>query len=46
VRDCAVYGAVAPTAGRPPYDVYEVIPTKAFGFPTEEETLRPTRWSF
>jgi hypothetical protein len=46
VRDGAFYGDGAPTAGRPPYVVYEVIPTKAFGFPTEEETLSPTRWGF
>ena len=35
----------APTAGPPPYDVYEVSPTVAFGFGTDE-TLIPTRWRF
>jgi nitroimidazol reductase NimA-like FMN-containing flavoprotein (pyridoxamine 5'-phosphate oxidase superfamily) len=37
----ADYGA--PTAGPPPYDVYELTPTTAFGFGTEE-TFSPTRW--
>ncbi len=40
----ADYGA--PTSGGPPYDVYEVRPTKAFGFPTDGETFTPTRWRF
>jgi nitroimidazol reductase NimA-like FMN-containing flavoprotein (pyridoxamine 5'-phosphate oxidase superfamily) len=35
----------APTAGPPPYDVYEVMPTVAFGFGTDE-TFVPTRWRF
>jgi hypothetical protein len=45
VRDGAFYGDGAPTAGPPPYDVYEVIPTTAFGFPWDE-TFSPTRWRF
>ncbi|HEX6682869.1 MAG TPA: pyridoxamine 5'-phosphate oxidase family protein [Candidatus Limnocylindrales bacterium] len=40
----ADYGA--PTSGGPPYDVYEVSPTKAFGFPTDGESFTPTRWRF
>lgn len=40
----ADYGA--PTSGGPPYDVYEVAPTKAFGFPTDGESFTPTRWRF
>jgi hypothetical protein len=40
----ADYGA--PTSSGPPYDVYEVTPTKAFGFPTDGETFTPTRWRF
>jgi hypothetical protein len=40
----ADYGA--PTSGGPPYDVYEVTPTKAFGFPADGETFTPTRWRF
>jgi hypothetical protein len=35
----------APTAGPPPYDVYEATPTTAFGFGTDE-TFVPTRWRF
>lgn len=40
----ADYGA--PTSGGPPYDVYEITPTKAFGFPTDGESFTPTRWRF
>jgi pyridoxamine 5'-phosphate oxidase-like protein len=40
----ADYGA--PTSGGPPYDVYEVTPVKAFGFPTDGESFTPTRWRF
>ena len=39
----AEYGA--PTAGPPPYTVYELTPTTAFGFGTDE-TFSPTRWRF
>jgi hypothetical protein len=46
VRDSAFYADGAPTAGPPPYYVYEFIPTTAFGFPTEEGTFSPTRWRF
>lgn len=47
VRDGALWADGAPTAGPPPYQVYEVVPTTAFGFPTdEEELLTPTRWRF
>jgi Pyridoxamine 5'-phosphate oxidase len=35
----------APTAGPPPYDVFEVTPTVAFGLPVGEG-LVPTRWRF
>lgn len=35
----------APTAGPPPYDVYRLVPTTAFGFGTEG-VPRPTRWRF
>jgi hypothetical protein len=37
--------AGAPTAGPPPYDVYEVTPTTAFAFPLDP-TVTPTRWRF
>ena len=46
VRDGAFHDTEgAPTAGPPPYDVYEVRPTVAFGFGTDE-TIVPTRWRF
>jgi hypothetical protein len=40
----AEYGA--PTSGGPPYDVYEITPTRAFGLPTDGESFTPTRWRF
>jgi Pyridoxamine 5'-phosphate oxidase len=40
----AEYGA--PTSGGPPYDVFEVVPRKAFGFATDGESFAPTRWRF
>ncbi len=46
VRDGAFYADYgAPTAGPPPYEVYEVTPTTVFGFGTDE-TFSPTRWRF
>ncbi len=39
----AEYGA--PTAGPPPYEVYEVTPETVFGFGANE-TFSPTRWRF
>jgi uncharacterized pyridoxamine 5'-phosphate oxidase family protein len=39
----AEYGA--PTAGPPPYHVYELTPSTVFGFGTDE-TWSPTRWRF
>jgi hypothetical protein len=39
----ADYGA--PTSGGPPYEVYEVQPSKALGFPAGDG-LEPTRWRF
>jgi hypothetical protein len=56
VRGGALYGDGAPTAGPPPYAVFEVPATVIFGFPgvagTDEKgqgevgSLRPTRWRF
>jgi hypothetical protein len=55
VRDDGVFGPNAPTAGSPPYAVFELTPTTVFGLPgvagTDEEggferSLRPTRWRF
>jgi len=46
VRDGAFeaeYGA--PTAGPPPYEVYEVTPRRVYGFGADE-TFSPTRWRF
>jgi hypothetical protein len=40
----AEYGA--PTSGGPPYAVFQIAPTKAFGFPTDGESTTPTRWRF
>jgi hypothetical protein len=46
VRSGAFHGTEgAPTAGPPPYDVYEVIPKTAFGFGTDE-SFSPARWDF
>lgn len=45
VRDGALYGDGAPTAGPPPYAVYRVTPTTAFGFPAGQQ-YPPTRWRF
>jgi hypothetical protein len=46
VRDGAFHDTEgAPTAGPPPYDVYEAAPTAAFGFGIDE-TFVPTRWRF
>jgi hypothetical protein len=55
VRDGAVFGPNAPTAGPPPYAVYELRPATVFGLPgiagTEQGvgsagTFSPTRWRF
>jgi Pyridoxamine 5'-phosphate oxidase len=40
----AEYGA--PTSGGPPYEVFEIRPTIAFGLPTDGESTTPTRWRF
>ena len=39
----ADYGA--PTSGGPPYQVYELVPVRAYGFPTRDQ-VEPTRWTF
>lgn len=39
----ADYGA--PTSLGPPYQVYELVPTCASGFPAQDG-VEPTRWSF
>ena len=35
----------APTSGGPPFDVYELAPRTAYGFPTADQ-CQPTRWTF
>ncbi len=46
MRDGAFHDAEgAPTAGPPPYDVYEVTAETAYGFGTDG-TFAPTRWRF
>jgi hypothetical protein len=56
VRDGAVVGENAPTAGPPPYAVFELVPTTVFGLPglagmdeeeyAEHQPFAPTRWRF
>ena len=36
----------APTSGGPPLQVWELTPTKAFGFPPDGDSAAPTRWRF
>ena len=45
MRDGAFYADGAPTAGPPPYEVYEVTPTTIFGF-GPDESFGATRWRF
>jgi hypothetical protein len=55
LRDSSVFGPNAPTAGPPPYAVFELTPAVVFGLPgvagTDEEggferSFKPTRWRF
>lgn len=47
VRHGAFYADGAPTAGPPPYDVYEITPAVAYGFGVDEILgPRSTRWHF
>jgi len=51
-RGSQVYGPHGPTAGPPPYAIYRIEPTKAFGLPgmfgmfESDKHHAPTRWSF
>jgi hypothetical protein len=53
-RDDKVYGPNAPTAGPPPYRIFRMTPSKAFGLPgtygmdqfDPADLPRPTRWDF
>ncbi len=56
LREGVVFGPNAPTAGPPPYAVFELAPTTVYGLPgvtgTDEqgqsttEPVAPTRWRF
>jgi hypothetical protein len=54
VRGAEVYGPHAPTAGPPPYRIYRLVPSRAFGLPgmhgmdqsKPEDLPKPTRWEF
>jgi Pyridoxamine 5'-phosphate oxidase len=54
VRDDALDGPNAPSAGPPPYAVFQVVPTTAFGLPgvvgmeetPADQRVTPTRWRF
>jgi hypothetical protein len=45
VGDGALHGEGAPTAGPPPYELYEVTPMTVLGFGTDE-TFGAARWDF
>jgi len=53
-RGAQVYGPHAPTAGPPPYAIFRMIPSRAFGLPgmtgmeqfKPEDLPKPTRWVF
>ncbi len=45
VQDTTFVGDGAPTAGPPPYDVYELAPATIFAFGTQQRSVRP-RWCF
>jgi hypothetical protein len=53
-RGDQVYGPNAPTAGPPPYSIYRMVPSKAFGLPgmfgmeqfDQADLPKPTRWEF
>ena len=54
VRGDRVDGPHAPTAGAPPYAIYRMVPSKAFGLPgmfgmeqfDRADLPKPTRWTF
>jgi uncharacterized pyridoxamine 5'-phosphate oxidase family protein len=47
IRDGAFHAEGAPTAGPPPFHVFELQPTSVFGFGTDEAFAdRSTRWRF
>lgn len=54
VRGDEVFGPNAPSAGPPPYRIYRMVPSKAFGLPgtygmdkfDQNDLPKPTRWEF
>jgi pyridoxamine 5'-phosphate oxidase-like protein len=54
VRGVEVFGPNAPTAGPPPYRIFRMVPSKAFGLPGQygmeqydpDELPKATRWTF
>lgn len=47
IRDGAFFDEGAPTAGLPPFRVYTLQPSTAYGFGTDEgHSDRSTRWRF
>jgi hypothetical protein len=56
VEEDGIHGPSAPTAGSPPYAIYELVPATVFGLPgvagTNEQgvgpagSITPTRWRF
>ena len=54
IRGDSVYGPNAPSAGPPPYGMFRLVPSVAFGLPgmygmeqfKPEELPKPTRWEF
>jgi hypothetical protein len=54
IRGEEVYGESAPSAGPPPYSVYQLVPSVVFGLPgmlgmesfDPADLPRPTRWEF
>ena len=51
-RGSHIYGPHGPTAGPPPYSIYRLEPTKAFGLPgmfgmsEDDRHHEPTHWTF
>lgn len=53
-RGDEVFGPGAPTAGPPPYRIFRMVPSRAFGLPgtygmdqfEQEDLPKPTRWEF
>ena len=54
VKGDKVYGPNAPTAGPPPYTIFQIVPKTVFGLPgmfgmeqfDQDDLPKPTRWDF